>query len=109
MATKVALVTGASRGIGAATALALAQDGYFVACAARSTRERPHQTPGTLDDVVALIRDSGGNAISVPVDLSDRDQVAAMVERTVAELGRRDVLVNKRGGGSSRRAGDAPR
>ena len=92
--TKVALVTGASRGVGAAAAIALAADGYAVACAARSTDEHPHRTPGTLDDVVARIRDAGGTAVSVPVDLSDRSQVKAMVERTVDQLGRLDVVVN---------------
>ncbi|MFC5746278.1 SDR family NAD(P)-dependent oxidoreductase [Actinomadura rugatobispora] len=91
---KVALVTGASRGVGAATALALAGEGYAVACAARATRESPQRTPGTLDDVVDRIRAAGGTAVAVPVDLSVRDQVTRMVERTVAELGRLDVLVN---------------
>ncbi len=94
MREKVALVTGASRGIGAATALALVEEGYAVACAARSTRERPREVSGTLDDVVERILESGGRAIGVPVDLSDRAQVAAMVERTVAEFGRLDLLVN---------------
>ncbi|WP_019927728.1 SDR family NAD(P)-dependent oxidoreductase [Nocardia sp. BMG111209] len=91
---KVALVTGASRGVGAATAVALAARGYAVACAARSTRDQPRRTPGTLDDVVERIRDAGGTAVAIPVDLSDREQVAAMVEQTVAALGRLDVLVN---------------
>jgi citronellol/citronellal dehydrogenase len=94
MTAKVALVTGASRGVGAAAALALASEGYAVACAARSTRARPQRTPGTIDDVVERIRAGGGTAISIPVDLSDREQVTAMVERSVAELGRLDVLVN---------------
>jgi NAD(P)-dependent dehydrogenase (short-subunit alcohol dehydrogenase family) len=94
MSKKVALVTGASRGVGAATAVALAEAGYAVACAARSTRTQPQRTPGTLDDVVERITERGGTALSVPVDLSDREQVTAMVERTVAELGRLDVLVN---------------
>lgn len=94
MTAKVALVTGASRGVGAAAALALAAEGYAVACAARSTRAQPQRTPGTIDDVVDLIREAGGTAISIPVDLSDRAQVAAMVARSVAELGRLDVLVN---------------
>ncbi len=101
MPVKVALVTGASRGIGAALALDLAREGYAVACAARSTRARPDdQMPGTLDDVVEQIAAAGGTAISVPVDLADRAQVAAMVERTVAELGRLDVLVNNAALGS---------
>jgi NAD(P)-dependent dehydrogenase (short-subunit alcohol dehydrogenase family) len=91
---KVALVTGASRGVGAATARALAAEGYAVACAARSTREHRMRTPGTLDDVVDDIRAAGGTAVAVPADLSRREQVADMVARTVAELGRLDVLVN---------------
>jgi NAD(P)-dependent dehydrogenase (short-subunit alcohol dehydrogenase family) len=91
---KVAIVTGASRGIGAAVARALAKEGYAVAVAARATREQPRSTPGTLDDVVDRIRDDGGEALSVPTDLYDRAQVAAMVERTVAAYGRLDVLVN---------------
>jgi NAD(P)-dependent dehydrogenase (short-subunit alcohol dehydrogenase family) len=91
---KVALVTGASRGVGAATAVALAAAGCAVACAARSTSEHPQRTPGTLDEVVAGIVGAGGSAVAVPTDLSDPAQVEAMVERTVAELGRLDVLVN---------------
>src|SRR4051812_33119829 len=94
MTAKVALVTGASRGVGAATAIALAEAGYTVACAARSTAENPQRTPGTIDHVVDQIREAGGTAVAVPTDLSDRQQVMDMVERTVAELGRLDVLVN---------------
>jgi NAD(P)-dependent dehydrogenase (short-subunit alcohol dehydrogenase family) len=92
--SKVALVTGASRGVGAALALALAKEGYVVACAARSTRARPEATEGTLDDVVDRIRDAGGHSIALSVDLADREQVALMVDQTVTELGRLDVLVN---------------
>jgi NAD(P)-dependent dehydrogenase (short-subunit alcohol dehydrogenase family) len=91
---KVALVTGASRGVGAALARILAEAGYAVACAARSTRELPQRTPGTLDDVVDQIRAGGGTALPVRVDLSDRDQVRQMVEQTVSAFGRLDVLVN---------------
>ncbi len=91
---KVAIVTGASRGIGAALAVALAKEGYSVACAARATRDQPRPTRGTLDDVVDRIHDVGGEGLIVPTDLYDRAQVAAMVERTVAAFGRLDVLVN---------------
>ncbi|MBX3285722.1 MAG: SDR family NAD(P)-dependent oxidoreductase, partial [Actinobacteria bacterium] len=89
-----ALVTGASRGIGAALALALADEGVAVACAARATAERPQRTPGTLDDTVGRIRDAGGRAVAVPTDLSDPDAVVAMVERAAGELGGLDLLVN---------------
>jgi citronellol/citronellal dehydrogenase len=91
---QVALVTGASRGVGAAVAVALAAAGASVACAARSTAAAPQRTPGTLDDTVARIRDAGGTAIAVPTNLADADEVEAMVASTVAELGRLDILVN---------------
>jgi len=94
MQRKVALVTGASRGVGAATAVALASAGYAVACAARSTGDHPRRTPGTLDEVVGRVTAAGGTAVAVPTDLADREQVMAMVDTTVAELGRLDVLVN---------------
>ena len=57
---KVALVTGASRGVGAATAVALAEAGCRVACAARSTTDHPQRTPGTLDEIVASVTPGGG-------------------------------------------------
>ncbi|MEO7428608.1 MAG: SDR family NAD(P)-dependent oxidoreductase [Acidimicrobiales bacterium] len=91
---KVALVTGASRGVGAAIAVALAAAGAQVACAARSTAVAPQRTPGTLDDTVARIDAAGGRAIAVPTNLADPADVEAMVARTVAELGRLDILVN---------------
>lgn len=93
-AGRVALVTGASRGVGAATALALAQAGCAVACAARSTASQPQRTPGTLDDTVARIEEAGGTALAVPTDLADEAQVVAMVRTTVERFGRLDVVVN---------------
>ena len=94
LAGKVALVTGASRGIGAATAVALAAQGASVAVAARSTTSRPQRTPGTLDETVARIADAGGQALAVPTNLAVPDEVEAMVARTVEHFGRLDVLVN---------------
>jgi NAD(P)-dependent dehydrogenase (short-subunit alcohol dehydrogenase family) len=91
---KVALVTGASRGVGAATAEALAGAGCLVACAARSTEAQPQRTPGTLDEVVRRIGDNGGRALAVPTNLADQEQVMAMVDTTVQELGGIDILVN---------------
>ncbi len=91
---KVALVTGASRGVGAAIAAALADAGASVACAARSTADAPQRTPGTLDDTVARIADAGGDALAVPTNLAKPHEVEAMVQRTVDHFGRLDVLVN---------------
>jgi NAD(P)-dependent dehydrogenase (short-subunit alcohol dehydrogenase family) len=91
---KVALVTGASRGVGAAVADALAAAGASVACAARSTASTPQRTPGTLDETVARIEAAGGTAFAVPTNLADMADVERMVERTVERFGRLDVLVN---------------
>jgi citronellol/citronellal dehydrogenase len=91
---RVALVTGASRGVGAATAVALAQAGCRVACAARSTRAEPQRTAGTLDETVASIEDQGGTAVAIPTNLASDEEVRTMVSRTVAHFGRLDILVN---------------
>jgi NADP-dependent 3-hydroxy acid dehydrogenase YdfG len=85
----VALVTGASSGIGAATARALAAHGAAVALVARR-KDR-------LDDLVAEIRQSGGTALAVQADISDRAQADAAVAQTVQSLGRLDTLVNNAG------------
>jgi len=91
---KVALVTGASQGVGAATAVALAEAGAAVACAARSTDASPQKTPGTLERTVARIAAAGGRGLAVPTNLAHEDEVVRMVERTVEHFGRLDVLVN---------------
>ena len=85
----VALVTGASSGIGEATAVALAAQGAAVAVAARR-KER-------LDQLVSRISDSGGKALAIETDVTDQEQARATVERTVSELGRLDTLVNNAG------------
>ncbi len=85
----VALVTGASSGIGAATAAALAAQGAAVALAARR-RDR-------LDTIAADLRDRGATALVLETDLTDQQQAAGAVERTVAELGRLDTLINNAG------------
>lgn len=85
----VALVTGASSGIGAAAATGLAAEGAAVALAARR-RER-------LDTVAASIRDQGGTALVLECDITDQEQAAAAVERTASELGRLDTLINNAG------------
>jgi NADP-dependent 3-hydroxy acid dehydrogenase YdfG len=89
LAGTAALVTGASSGIGAATAKALAGQGAAVALLARRADR--------LADLKAEIESAGGTALVVPGDVTDADQVAAAVDRTVAELGRLDILVNNAG------------
>jgi NADP-dependent 3-hydroxy acid dehydrogenase YdfG len=86
---KVALVTGASSGIGEATAEGLAAAGAAVAVAARR-RDR-------LDDLVRRLADKGCRAVAVELDVTDRDACAAAVRQTVAELGALDILVNNAG------------
>lgn len=85
----VALVTGASSGIGAAAASALAAHGAAVALAARRADR--------MDSLAADIRDQGGIALVIEADISDERQATAAVERTVAELGRLDTLINNAG------------
>jgi citronellol/citronellal dehydrogenase len=91
---RVAIVTGASRGIGAATAVALAQAGCQVACAARSTAAQPQPLPGTLDDTVERVRGLGGTAVAIQTNLAEHQQVISMVARTVEIFGRVDILIN---------------
>jgi NADP-dependent 3-hydroxy acid dehydrogenase YdfG len=84
-----ALVTGASSGIGAATAAALASQGAAVALAARR-KDR-------LEEVAAEIRAAGGTALVLESDITREAEATAAVERTVAELGRLDTLINNAG------------
>ena len=92
---RVALVTGASRGIGAAIAQRFACEGAVVAVAARSLDEPAQGTvPGTLRETVADIEAAGGRALPFQVDLTSPDSRADLVGRVVAELGPVDVLVN---------------
>ena len=84
-----ALVTGASSGIGAATAVALGRQGSRVALVARRADR--------LDAVRRRIGDQGGVALALEADISDRDQATGAVQRAVAEFGRLDTLVNNAG------------
>jgi NAD(P)-dependent dehydrogenase (short-subunit alcohol dehydrogenase family) len=102
-ARRVALVTGASRGIGKATALALAGSGLDVAITARTVHEGEGRddsdagggtVPGSLDTTAAGVEASGARALSVPMDLLDRASLEAAVARVLDAWGRIDVLVN---------------
>jgi NAD(P)-dependent dehydrogenase (short-subunit alcohol dehydrogenase family) len=86
---KSALVTGASRGIGRATALALAEVGADLIVTARSATE--------LEALVEEIKAKGTKAIAIPSDISDFSSLAAIVSRGVAEFGHLDILINNAG------------
>lgn len=87
--TRTAIVTGAARGIGAATARRLAKDGYAVAVV--------DLDESACEVVAASIRDAGGSALGVGIDVTDAEQVSAGVARIADELGAPVVLVNNAG------------
>lgn len=91
---KVAIVTGASRGIGRGLAVGLSAAGAKVVCAARTTAEHPAELPGTIDETANVIRDNGGDAIAVRCDIGNAQDITALVDATLTEYGRVDVLVN---------------
>ncbi len=91
---KVAIVTGASRGVGAATALLMAERGCKVVCAARATDAAPVPIPGTIDETVRKITDAGGAALAVPTNLAKDAEVERMISATVDHFGPVDILVN---------------
>ena len=92
---RVALVTGASRGIGAGIARRLASAGMRVAVTARTLREEDSRVPGSLQETVDTIREHGGTALPIPADLADPEQNRAdLVAAVEEELGSIDILVN---------------
>ncbi len=91
---KVAIVTGSGRGIGKAIAIRFAEEGARVVVASR--------TPATVESMAKQIRDAGGTATGVPCDVSVKEQVFAMVDRTVKEFGTVDILVNNAQGFGTR-------
>ncbi|MCU0669261.1 MAG: SDR family NAD(P)-dependent oxidoreductase [Myxococcota bacterium] len=94
MSAPVALVTGASRGIGKRLCADLARAGYDVVCAARSSAEHPSKLPGTVEETAKLVTDAGHRAWPVALDVRDEDAVRDLVERIHAEWGRIDLVVN---------------
>ena len=94
LAGQVAIVTGASRGIGKGLALGLARAGAAVVCAARSVEEIPGELPGTIHLTVAEIERAGGQAVAVRCDIGIPSDVQAMIDAAVERFGRLDILVN---------------
>jgi NAD(P)-dependent dehydrogenase (short-subunit alcohol dehydrogenase family) len=91
---KVALVTGASRGMGKGIALALASQGATVYVTGRTVQAGCHPLPGTLGETAAEIDRRGGRGIPVQVDHANDGQVAALFEQVSREQGRLDIMVN---------------
>ena len=94
-------MTGATRGAGRGTAMALGEAGATVYCTGRSTRERrsEYDRPETIEETAELVTGAGGVGIAVPVDHLEPGEVEALVQRIDAESGRLDVLVNDIWGG----------
>jgi NAD(P)-dependent dehydrogenase (short-subunit alcohol dehydrogenase family) len=91
---KVAVVTGASRGVGRGIALALAQEGATVYVTGRTVTRGAYPLPGTVGETAAEVDQRGGKGIAVQVDHAKDDQVAALFEQVRQEQGRLDLLVN---------------
>lgn len=94
MKGRVAIVTGASRGIGQAIAELLAREGAKVVCVARTANEGDHQLAGSLASTVAGIRSAGGEAMAVAADISTEAECLRLVEAARSAYGRVDTLVN---------------
>ena len=93
---RVAIVTGASRGIGKALAVRLAQEGADVVVAAKS-EQSTERLPGSIHETAEAIRGLGRRALAIPADVRNEDAIRNMVECTIAEFGRIDILVNNAG------------
>jgi len=94
LASPVALVTGASRGIGKQLCIDLAAAGYDIVCAARSTEAHPSRLPGSIEETAKLAEAQGRRALPVALDVRDEAAVERLAERVIAELGRCDLVIN---------------
>ena len=93
-AGKTAIVTGASRGIGAAIATELGRRGANVVCAARASAANPLRLPGTVDETARAVSEAGGVGLAVPCDLTSDDDIERLMATTLDRFGRLDLLVN---------------
>ncbi len=93
---RVALITGASRGVGAACAVTLAREGCRIVGAAKTMDPHP-RLPGTLRDTVAMVEEAGSEALALQVDVRYPDQVEGMVQAAMDRFGRIDYLINNAG------------
>ena len=94
---KIAVVTGASRGLGKAMALQLAREGASVAVAARTIEPAQSRLPGTIHETVKEIVQFGGRAIAVRCDVSRVEEVDALIDQVDKQFGRVDIMINNAG------------
>ena len=94
---KVAVITGTSRGIGRGLAMGFAQEGAVVVAVAQTLRPTAGSPEGSLEETVQRITEVGGKAVAVRCDVASESDVKALVERTLAEVGPIDVLINNAG------------
>jgi len=94
LAGRIAIVTGASRGIGKGIALVLAQERATVYVTGRTVNAGAHPLPGTVGETAAEVDRRGGKGIAVQVDHANDEQVAALFDQVRKEQGRLDILVN---------------
>jgi NAD(P)-dependent dehydrogenase (short-subunit alcohol dehydrogenase family) len=92
--TKIAVVTGASRGVGKGVAIALGSKGYTVYVTGRTLEPGAHPLPGTIHETAEAVNQAGGRGIAVHCDHASDDDARALFERVRDEAGRLDVLVN---------------
>jgi len=91
---QVAVVTGASRGIGRQIAIDFAKAGADVVITARSSENAPSKLPGTIEDTAREVEAQGRRALAIPMDVTSEEQIGEMAARTLKEFGRCDILVN---------------
>src|SRR5690242_10111567 len=93
LAGKVAIITGASRGLGQYCALGYGREGAKVVVAARSETSTDPRLPGTIHETARLIEDAGGEALAVPCNVADMGSIEKMIEKVLATYGRIDILM----------------
>jgi citronellol/citronellal dehydrogenase len=96
MINKVAIITGASRGLGRAISLGLAKNNYNIVVAAKSVKETK-ELPGSIYTVSKEIEDLGSNALPIKTDLMKHNDIENLVEKTINKFGRIDVVINNAG------------